>query len=295
MSPHCVHQAVFSGEQGKHHRRIDTRGPNLSVFICPAFIWPASCSRSSAFAQTTHSSLLQPSLPAMFLNSGESPLGSQTRALDVSVALRSGTGLLSIVLGPFAAHYTTTDLCSLVPLIRKNQAHNLSPSDLRKVVVDDLDWVQLHNTPVSLRPTCFPAPSRPGDAVLQHPPRKNTRGKASASHQEPATDPSPQRRVELILAVDCIYNPSLIAPLLSTLDHFAALGSSSVPHTESEFGSQASTPATVLVVLELRAADVAREFLNGWLALPGKWEIWSVRLLGTRFAMWAGRRTSMEN
>ncbi|KAF8517899.1 putative methyltransferase-domain-containing protein [Hysterangium stoloniferum] len=155
--------------------------------------------------------------------------------------LGSGTGLLSVVLAPYVAKYTATDLPGLVPLIRKNQTHNISASLLSKVFATDIDWFELHNTCIHRRNKFF---KLDGDAV-----------------------------VDLILAVDCIYNPSLIAPLLSTIHHFAV------------------SPTLVLVVLELRSSDVTREFIAGWLSLAGKWEVWSIPLLGPKLVIWVGRRT----
>ncbi|KAI0258905.1 hypothetical protein BC834DRAFT_834385 [Gloeopeniophorella convolvens] len=72
---------------------------------------------------------------------------------------------------------------------------------------------------------------------------------------------------DLVLVVDCIYHPTLVRPLLETL---RALG------------------APALVVAELRAEDVLREFLAGWLA--DGWHMWSVGegLLGPRWGMWIG-------
>ena len=48
----------------------------------------------------------------------------------------------------------------------------------------------------------------------------------------------------------------------------------------------------LLVVAELRAEDVLREFLHGWIELG--WSIWSVaeHLLGPRWGMWVAWRES---
>ncbi|CAK5267627.1 unnamed protein product [Mycena citricolor] len=75
--------------------------------------------------------------------------------------------------------------------------------------------------------------------------------------------------VDLILVVDCIYHPSLVGPLLSAIDHSGSL---------------------VLVVMELRADDVTRAFLEGWLSL-GNWEIWRVEpgfAADNPYVMWVG-------
>ncbi|KZV62764.1 hypothetical protein PENSPDRAFT_657887 [Peniophora sp. CONT] len=87
--------------------------------------------------------------------------------------------------------------------------------------------------------------------------------------------------LDLVLAVDCIYNPSLVPPLLNTISQLCAPN-----HT------------VVLVVSELRSEDVMREFVEGWLQREVEgWRIHSVNgegegcLLGARYAMWVGWRT----
>ena len=78
---------------------------------------------------------------------------------------------------------------------------------------------------------------------------------------------------DVLLAVDCIYHPALVRPLLTTLTALA------VPqHT------------TAVVVAELRAEDALREFLREWIALG--WRVWSVGedLLGARWGMWVAWR-----
>ncbi|KAI0818479.1 putative methyltransferase-domain-containing protein [Trametes gibbosa] len=170
------------------------------------------------------------------------------------VELGAGTGLLAVVLSPFARHYTVTDIEDLVPLIRKNIARNLShpptspskskgphsPSSANSnVTAIALDWVEIRNATPALRRKLAP--------------------------EEPA---------DLILVVDCIYHPSLIPPLLSTIDCLAVPGQTAV-----------------LVVVELRAEDVVREFLQGWLELSsaGDWEIWSIGgTLKGPYAVWVG-------
>ncbi|KAG6827206.1 hypothetical protein H0H92_012790 [Tricholoma furcatifolium] len=81
--------------------------------------------------------------------------------------------------------------------------------------------------------------------------------------------------VDLILVVDCIYHPSLLPALVETIHHITVPGRTAV-----------------LVVVELRAEDVIREFLSLWLARPG-WEIWRVNEgLGRPYAMWLGWRNA---
>jgi protein N-lysine methyltransferase METTL21D len=74
---------------------------------------------------------------------------------------------------------------------------------------------------------------------------------------------------DVLLVVDCIYHPTLVRPLLATMTALA------VPrHT------------VALVVAELRAEDVLREFLEGWIGLG--WRVWSIAdgFLGARWGMW---------
>ncbi|EIN09403.1 hypothetical protein PUNSTDRAFT_119912 [Punctularia strigosozonata HHB-11173 SS5] len=84
---------------------------------------------------------------------------------------------------------------------------------------------------------------------------------------------------DLVLVVDCIYHPSLLPALICTLEHLCSGGS----------------PA--LIVAELRAEDVVREFLQLWLR-SGQWEIWSLssgyeirdekRPMGIEYVLWLG-------
>ncbi|KAJ7890570.1 putative methyltransferase-domain-containing protein [Mycena olivaceomarginata] len=137
---------------------------------------------------------------------------------------------------------------ALSPLVGQYTATDIGELGIlapgHNVSVDELNWETLHSTPPRRRPQLFPPPPSPFDIVL---------------------------------VVDCIYHPSLLPPLLATIDHV-------------------STPGTtaVLVVMELRAEDVTREFLEGWLALGrGEWEIWRIEnesMLGKDqpYVMWVG-------
>ncbi|KAI0351052.1 hypothetical protein OH77DRAFT_1430280 [Trametes cingulata] len=168
------------------------------------------------------------------------------------VELGAGTGLLAVALSPFTHHYTVTDIDDLVPLIRKNVARNLSrppasPSKQKgtlsppnaNVTTTALDWIEMHKAAPGLKRKL--APDDPAD---------------------------------LLLVVDCIYHPSLIPPLLSTIEYLTVPGRTAV-----------------LVVVELRAEDVVRDFLQGWLDLSpaDEWEIWSVGgLMEGPYAVWVG-------
>jgi len=83
--------------------------------------------------------------------------------------------------------------------------------------------------------------------------------------------------IDLLLVIDCLYHPSLISPFLTTVDHL-------------------TTPerTTVLVLSELRAEDVMRDFLAAWLSKPG-WEIWRIphEQLSKRYVIWLGWKTNI--
>ncbi|KAJ7281572.1 hypothetical protein C8J57DRAFT_1500266 [Mycena rebaudengoi] len=93
--------------------------------------------------------------------------------------------------------------------------------------------------------------------------------------------PPPSPPVDLVLLVDCIYHPALLAPLLSTVDYVSSPNST-----------------VVLVAMELRAEDVTREFLERWLLLgDGEWDIWRVSdayreqlAAGKPYVVWAGMK-----
>lgn len=165
-------------------------------------------------------------------------------------AARAGTGLLSIVLSPLVQHYTATDIAELVPLIAKNLALNDIPREVpttrtpdrtpRSVTVEALDWIVAHE-----------AWSASPHTLISYP------------------------DVDLLLAVDCIYHPSLLPALVDTIDHLTIPGRT-----------------TVLVMVELRAEDVIREFLQLWLAADaGSWEIWHAQeVMEGPYAVWVGRK-----
>lgn len=157
---------------------------------------------------------------------------------------------MSIALGPLVRQYTATDIRPLIPLIRKNVTLNFpgwpnisSESSGSNIAVEELDWQLLESTPISQR--------------------------AKICDFEP---------VDLLLVVDCIYHPSLLSPMVTTIDYLSIPGRT-----------------TVLIISELRAEDVIREFLETWLSKPG-WEIWRIpnEVLGKHYAIWMGRKPLVE-
>ena len=148
-----------------------------------------------------------------------------------------------------------TDLPDLIPLINKNinlNPHLATPS----LKVTPLDWFTVQQCPPSSRDRVFP--------------------RALGLQSPEGGD------IDLILAVDCIYNSALVPPLLTTIDHYAS-----------------PDKTWVMVVMELRDEDVLREFLMQWTGLEG-WTIWPVgneehsSLLDDRFAIWMGHKRQQE-
>ncbi|KAJ7043568.1 putative methyltransferase-domain-containing protein [Mycena alexandri] len=87
--------------------------------------------------------------------------------------------------------------------------------------------------------------------------------------------PLPASPFDIVLIVDCIYHPTLLPPLLGAMDYVSTAGTT-----------------VVVVVMELRAEDVTREFLEGWLR-SGEWEVWRMFVdaefwKDTPYVMWVG-------
>ena len=137
---------------------------------------------------------------------------------------RSGTGLLSLLFLPLVRRYTVTDTPELIPLIKKNISAKDPSAPRSNIAAKGLDWIVLQSTPPTLRPKAFSFET-----------------------------------VNLLLAADCVYHPSLVNPLVDTMRYLATPG---------------KTP--VVVVAELRAEDVMRGFLEAWLQSDPRWQIWSL-------------------
>jgi hypothetical protein len=163
--------------------------------------------------------------------------------ISVLSLLSGGTGFLSIALSPLVKQYTVTDIAQLIPLIMRNVSSN-RPSG-HNILVEELDWTVLESASPSQRCKVYNTKDRP---------------------------------IDLLLAVDCLYHPSLIPPFVATINHLA-------------------TPSrtAVLIVSELRADDVMREFLDAWLNTPG-WEIWRIPNddLGKHYVVWLGWKPASE-
>lgn len=171
--------------------------------------------------------------------------------------LGSGTGLLGIALSPLFRTYTVTDIAPLLPLVQKNIVLNVGREGAQpaskgtNLSVEELDWATLSSLPPGrLRKRYCPIPSVDTN---------------STSGTDGIWD--------VVLLVDCIYHPSLLPPLVETIE-------------------AVSTPQRtwVFVVVELRQEDVVREFLNLWLSSGARnWNVTRIEgILDTNYAVWAG-------
>ncbi|KAF8327749.1 uncharacterized protein EI90DRAFT_3066882 [Cantharellus anzutake] len=178
--------------------------------------------------------------------------------------LGSGIGLLGCLFAPLVKHYIVTDLPEMLPLIQKNMDENVTKTDSnppqtrahRSKNRQSLD-AQVPSAPnysIAALDWTDVATSAPSSTA-----RKLVRTSVLGS---------PSEHIDLIIAVDTLYNTSLVSPFLATLEEFA-----NGPSTKAEGGVREST--AVLVVCELRDEDVIRVFLEGWLSLGG-WKVWRV-------------------
>lgn len=158
------------------------------------------------------------------------------------VELGAGTGVVPVAIlsHPRIAQrrgsWTATDQASLAGLLRKN----LQQSDCQVETVDWLEASQIYRSG---------APS----------------AKARFLKDFQQSDGS---GLDLILATDCIFNPSLFLPFLDTLTLLTV-----------------ERCTCVMIVCELRQSDALHDFLAAWLAHEGRWRIYTVEakdVLGPR-------------
>ena len=155
------------------------------------------------------------------------------------------------MLSPLVGHYTVTDIEVLMPLIRKNLSLNIT------------DWDGSTSSEPCGTKMRGNVTADPLDWIVLQKCSPTSRG-ACYSY-----DP-----IDLLLVVDCIYHPSLLPSLVHAIDYL-------------------STPdrTAVLVVAELSAEDVVREFLERWLKAgeDGSWEIWHVNeIMEGPYGVWIG-------
>ncbi|KAF9244095.1 hypothetical protein BU15DRAFT_42236 [Melanogaster broomeanus] len=267
-TPPSSNQYVKPTRRGKHSRKKvseDTLAKSVEMQIAQdptalrsrngdtgSVVWRASIELSKAVLQ-------QHFFPP------ESPIFDRDMLAECNcLELGSGTGLLGIALATLVRTYTVTDIGALLPLIRKNISLNASErrddsiGSLGKpkfnLTVEELDWITLASLPSdTARARYCPVPQMISDSKLES-----------------------DNAWDLVLAVDCIYNPSLLPALVDSIDAVSITGRT-----------------WVLVVAELRQEDVTRAFLDLWLKQArGTWKITRVEgLLDSHFAVWAGQKS----
>lgn len=222
----------------------------------------------------TQHHFLHPSVPPLLPNLSTSSvleLGSGTAFLGI--ALRSVFSppptSASDADAPPRPNWTFSDqLVNLDLVLRNLRANELDPtspsvsSSSPRVAIEELDW--LYESSLFL----------------------------SASPSSPSPAPSSFLPPDLILAIDCIYNPSLSAPLAHTILRRAGKGT------------------VVLVASELRDEEALEVFLRAWMEDGERkgevWRIWRLEWEGEegrgvgevkegKYVVWVGWKESGED
>ncbi|GAA5838004.1 hypothetical protein JCM3766R1_004172 [Sporobolomyces carnicolor] len=160
----------------------------------------------------------------------------------------SGTGFLGIALRSVVDQWTFTDqLENLALILRNARSNSVAVSDPGVVARDgshhsivELDWIEQSRAYVASR---------------------KDRLDLDVDASSPASSRSDRRHPDVILAVDCIYNPALSVPLAHAILHNA--------HRDT----------VVVVVSELRESEALETFLATFLARgreqfkPDQWQL----------------------
>ena len=214
--------------------------------------------------------------------------------------LGAGTGVLAALLGPFAGRYVATDLPELIHLIRRNigraemttvgdhsvrahkphhgkeKGHHHTPSPKGRHKAAESPRSSPKPTITTSTSTVIAAPLDWDDVASTTP--RSTARRRTIAHLDPflhrTTDDSPQTHIDILLAVDTLYNTALIPSFLAVLDELAS------PPSPPQASSDRGNATLVVVACELRDEDVLRTFLQEWLDLGSSseygWVIWRV-------------------
>lgn len=190
--------------------------------------------------------------------------------------LGSGTGILPALLSSYLSQQGTespgtrlrwhaTDQEAMLPLLQRNLIgeHHGRGIHAMDVHVSALDWLVASRL---LRQAARAAYTHGKDHFRAQVMGNSQRGPSEDTSAGHADYP------DLLIAVDCVFNPALFAPLIDTLDLFTLPG-----HT------------VVFVLIELRSSDATLAFLETWLrqdeedrdelnvrAAKSRWQIWNV-------------------
>lgn len=184
--------------------------------------------------------------------------------------LGAGTGLLALLLAPLCAEYTASDRPENLKLVKRNlDLNTVSSSDKgstdfgsktkrkasgklasgdttphpNRVLLEEIDWVEVsaqrkreESRSPKARTVAIRSPvTSPSVNASQRETWLNQGMEAEESRSSSSYD--------LVLAVDCIYNESLVQPLVDTLAKYCQPGGQTV----------------VWVVVELRSSDVVSD------------------------------------
>lgn len=222
-------------ELGQDMRRLKGAGGDTAsvvwrtrcAFLIPPFLVESAAGADGCFpAASLH--LLAHVLPHLLFPAAPSlaaPLLDPVGLRESTVLeLGSGTGALASALSSHAKRWVASDLPEALRLIEANLKLNgvdpASPS--ASVEIQEIDWTTY----------------LPGSSDRPRPPADSS------------TLP------DLIFATDVLYHPSLIQPLLATLNFYSDPGRT-----------------TTLFVAEFRTEDVIRDWVEAWLTDGGGWEI----------------------
>ncbi|KAG0145444.1 hypothetical protein CROQUDRAFT_671740 [Cronartium quercuum f. sp. fusiforme G11] len=245
-----LHQDLFA----VNHRKGDTG----------SLVWWASID----FAEFLWYDLLHPMIVAADRSSTSlldmRLFGSSLRILE----LGAGTGALATLCNDMfpdqsTTSWTVSDQAILLPAIARNFTLNgldyVGGLDRpTRYQIEEMDWISIEK-----------------DWLKAH------------SKIQSANSSKSEADYELILAIDCLYNESLILPLLRTFDHLS-----------TPFSSTGAPATLVLIVSQLRSDEVMRLFVESWIALPS-WKIYRVdeeglradlklNLADPRYVVWCG-------
>lgn len=224
-----LHQDIFA----INHRKGDTG----------SVVWRATVD----FAKLLWYDLLYPQNQGIDEGSGSlldmNLLVSAQRILE----LGSGTGALAVLCDTMfpsdsKSSWTVSDQSSLLSTISKNfdsngLKHLNEFQSSSRYQIEEIDWLEIETDWI----------------------------KANSAKQSSKIETN----YDVIIAVDCLYNESLILPFLHTLDLIAK---------PQSLGRSATL---VLIVSQLRSEEVLRLFIESWIHLPF-WKVFRVDLNGLR-------------
>ncbi|KAI0857599.1 hypothetical protein F4860DRAFT_517642 [Xylaria cubensis] len=164
------------------------------------------------------------------------------------------SGLVGLVLSPLVSRYVLTDQVYVARLVEKNLEENLVVSQQRNSSQKRKGKPPSTANPVNLRFTTL-------DWELD----EVTSSSLTGSSQDVVTS------LDAVIACDCIYNETLIEPLVQTCADACGLRQRSIQNHEAAATSPA--PALCIVAQQLRDPEI----FEGWIkAFSRRFRVWRV-------------------